>query len=385
MLSPKKFWHSFKELGVNFATGVPDSLLKDFCKFLDASLDSSKHIITANEGGSIAIATGTYLSTKQPALVYMQNSGIGNAINPLLSLTDPKVYSIPMILIIGWRGEPGIKDEPQHKQQGEVTTSLLEAMGINYKIVNPAETNELEIAKMAYETSIKKSSPFVLLIRKGVFRSDEKLLEKEKEKEKEKIVSTINRESSIELLVNNIPKNTIVISTTGHISRELYEIRRRIGSTDHIDFLTVGSMGHSSQIALGIAINKPKYNVVCIDGDGAFIMHMGSAAINGVIAPSNFKHIVLNNGAHGSVGGQPTVALDIDITSIAKGCKYKNIFGPISSIKALKNELNSFMKSSGPSLMEIYVDKIARKDLIRPIESPLENKNTFMKKVYKLK
>lgn len=371
MLSPEKLWLEFKTLGVNLATGVPDSLLKDFCKFLDQSLPKSRHIIAANEGASIAIAAGSYLSNQQPALVYMQNSGLGNAINPLLSLADPKVYSIPMVLVIGWRGEPGVKDEPQHIQQGQVTPELLDAMQVDYKIVDQADNNEADLAKLAYSKCTNSSSPFVLLIRKGVFTSDNKSIDEENNK-------YMNRESVIEEIVKSLPENSILVSTTGHISRELYEIRKRIASTDHIDFLTVGSMGHSSQIALGIAINKPNSNVLCLDGDGAFIMHMGSIAINGILGLSNFKHIVLNNGAHGSVGGQPTVGFDINISDIAKACKYKNIFGPITSIEILREQLTSFFESKGPSLMETYVDKIARKDLGRPAESPLENRDKIM-------
>lgn len=377
MIDPEVFWDGFKSCGIDFATGVPDSLLKDFCAFLDKSLPKNKHIISANEGAAIALAAGHYLSTKIPALVYMQNSGLGNAINPLLSLADEEVYSIPMILVIGWRGENGVKDEPQHKKQGEVTTSILEAMKVKYRIIDKNDSDPLEICRNAFYESTKNNAPFVLLVRKGTFEKKSKLEEEIKFKN-----NLLNREDTIKTIIENIPKNTIVVSTTGHISRELYEIRKRSNDPDGIDFLTVGSMGHSSQIALGIAINKPDFKVLCIDGDGALIMHMGSMAINGSLKLNNFRHILLNNGVHGSVGGQPTVGFETNFVNIAASCNYENIFGPIKSLDNLESNIKIFNKINGPNFMEIHVDKKAREDLGRPKESPIENKLQFMEKIF---
>ncbi len=377
MINPEVFWNGFKSCGIDFATGVPDSLLKDFCGFLDKSLPKNKHIISANEGAAIALASGHYLSTKMPALVYMQNSGLGNAINPLLSLADEEVYSIPMIVVIGWRGENGVRDEPQHKKQGEVTTSLLDAMKIKYRIIDKNDSNPLEICKNAFHESLNGSAPFVLLVRKGTFEKINKI-----EKEIKIKSNLLNREGTIKKILENTSKNTIVVSTTGHISRELYEIRKRLIDDDGIDFLTVGSMGHSSQIAIGIAINKPDFNVLCIDGDGALIMHMGSMAINGSLKLNNFRHILLNNGAHGSVGGQPTVGFQTNFVKIAAACNYKNIFGPVENIDNLVSDLYNFNNKAGPNFMEIYVDKKAREDLGRPKESPVENKIKLMEKIF---
>ena len=377
MLDPEIFWLKFEALGVNFATGVPDSLLKDFCYFLEDNLPKKRHIIAANEGGSIAIATGHYISSEKPALVYMQNSGIGNAINPLLSLADEKVYSIPMILIVGWRGEPGVKDEPQHAKQGQIMIDLLKALRIKYRIVSPQDDNEDEIAKTAYENAMINKSPYVLLIKKGTFKGNSS-------SPKDLSNNFLNRESVIEIITNYLPRNSVVVSTTGHISRELYEIRKKNKCHENIDFLTVGSMGHSSQIALSIAINKPNLNIFCIDGDGSFLMHMGSAAINGNLGLNNFNHIVLNNGSHGSVGGQPTVGFNTNLINIAKSCNYKNLYGPIDNFETLKFNLRESLLASGPKFMEVYVDNLSRKDLGRPKESPLENKLDIMQKIKNL-
>ncbi len=377
MLDPGEFWLNFESLGVNFATGVPDSLLKEFCYFLQDHLPEKKHIIAANEGSSIALATGHYISTEKPALVYMQNSGIGNAINPLLSLADEKVYSIPIILVVGWRGEPGVKDEPQHLKQGEVMIDLLKVMRIKYRVINSDDSDEMEIAKTAYEQAMKSQTPYVLLVKKGTFKSNSPEV-------KDTSNNFLNRELVIETITKHLPSNSVVVSTTGHISRELYEIRKKYNSNEKIDFLTVGSMGHSSQIALSIAINKPNLNVFCIDGDGSLLMHMGCMAINGNLGLENFNHIVLNNGSHGSVGGQPTVGFDTNFINIAKSCNYKNLYGPIDDLSKLRLNLKKSILEDGPTFIEVYVDNVSRKDLGRPKESPLDNKLEIIKKLRKM-
>jgi phosphonopyruvate decarboxylase len=368
MIEPSQFVKLLQLNGVDFFTGVPDSLLKDICAYITDNIDGNHHIIAANEGGAVALATGHYLATGNIPLVYMQNSGIGNAVNPLLSLVDPDVYSIPMLLMVGWRGEPGIKDEPQHKKQGAVTCDLFDAMGIEWTIV-PDSLEDFLVRLKGIIDSIKQSKkPHVLIIRKGVFSNWQ--LQKSSNTAFE-----LSREQAIESLIKAFPKDAAIVSTTGMASRELYEIREKNGMGHEQDFLTVGSMGHASQIALGIALEKRGRTIVCLDGDGATLMHMGSLGINGSIAPINYFHVVLNNTAHDSVGGQPTVADTVCLIDIAKACKYKTVIS-ISNREDILSFVSS--KPEGPVFMEIKVNKGARKDLGRPKESPQINKELFM-------
>jgi phosphonopyruvate decarboxylase len=358
---------------VSFFTGVPDSLLKDFCLFISREVHQHQHIITANEGNAVALATGYHLATGEIGLVYMQNSGLGNAINPLISLTDPAVYEIPMLLMIGWRGEPGVPDEPQHAKQGEITPDLLEVLGIPFVIL----PIDLEPAKEALDKITKilrdEKRQCAMVIRKGSFA---KFTDKTNHPNLEKGIS---REGAIHQIAKSLQESDIVVSTTGMISRELFEFRADTNSQElGQDFLTVGSMGHASQIALGIALQKTDRNVYCLDGDGAFIMHMGGVAVIGAQAPSNFKHIVLNNGAHDSVGGQPTVALAMDIPTIAISCKYKAA-RQIVDIVELGDALGWLKNVEGPALLEILVSKGSRPNLGRPTLTPHENKLNFMK------
>lgn len=365
------FFQQLTNNGVNFFTGIPDSLLKDFCAYITDNVSEKNHIIAANEGSAVGMASGHYLSTKSIPLVYMQNSGIGNAINPLLSLADKKVYSIPLLLLVGWRGEPGVHDEPQHISQGEVTLSLLEAIRIPYSILNVQENIiQLQLNK-AFEYLNKESAPYALIVRKGTF-SPYTL------KKTGNDTSLLGREEAINAVIEQIENNGIIVSTTGMISRELYELRDKKNQGHNRDFLTVGSMGHSSQIALGIALNKPERKVYCFDGDGAMLMHLGGLSSIGDRKPENFIHIIFNNGAHDSVGGQPTVANGIDIQTLSKSLGYNcaakadNVEGIVSFFQSIKS------CNKGPVLLEIKVKKGARKDLGRPKSSPIENKNIFM-------
>jgi len=373
MINCKGFFNLLKEKEINFFTGVPDSLLKYFCYYIMDNTDSKNHIISANEGGAIALASGYHLSTGKIGLVYMQNSGQGNSVNPLVSLADPDVYSIPILLLIGWRGEPGKQDEPQHAKQGKITLDLLNALEIPYEIL----PDSLEAAEKILEKAIthmkEKNAPFALVAKKGVF--EEYILKNESQPSFE-----MNREDAIKLIVDDIDdlsSEDVVISTTGKISRELFEYREKLKQDHDKDFLTIGSMGHASQVALGIALQKPNRQVYCFDGDGSVIMHMGSLAIIGQQSPKNFKHIVFNNGAHDSVGGQPTTGFEIDLQLIAKACGYKTAL-KAETEEDTKEKIELLKTSEGPAFLEIVVNKGARKDLGRPTITPIENKKYFM-------
>ena len=351
-------------------TGVPDSLLKDLCAYVTDNSDAAHNIIAANEGAAVGIAAGHYLATGEVPVVYMQNSGIGNAVNPLMSLADEKVYSIPVLLVIGWRGEPGVHDEPQHVKQGEVTLSLLDAMQIPYVVLPDEDTAALDAVRTVVDSCKKLSKPHAIVIRKNTFG---------KYKLKNKAVSgyPISREEALAMLVKAIDGDSMVVSTTGKLSRELFELREALGQGHGNDFLTVGSMGHSSSTALGIALEKPGRRIFCFDGDGAFIMHMGAITNIGALAPKNLVHVVFNNGAHESVGGQPTLGFGIDICAIARACGYSEAFTVATEeeFAALSSRVNTL---EGPALVEIRVGINSRDNLGRPTTTPIENKQAFM-------
>ena len=371
MIKAKFFYELLKRNEVNFFTGVPDSLLKDICSYISDNSSPRNHVISANEGGGIALAMGHYLASKKVPLVYMQNSGFGNIINPLLSLADSKVYSIPMILLIGWRGEPGVKDEPQHLKQGQVSESLLKTLEIPYIIISKNTTNIDEVISNLINSAIQNNGPVAILVRKGAF---------EPYTLKNKVVTAfdLNRESAIIRVSELLNDSDIVVATTGKTSRELFEYRVSKSAGHQRDFLTVGGMGHANQIALGIAIAKPKRTVYCFDGDGAALMHTGSLGIIGELKPKNFKHIIFNNGAHDSVGGQPTIGFNIDFCKIAEGFNYKKTF-KIKNIEEFNSTYSQFKSEKGPCLLEILINKGARNDLGRPTTSPKDNKVNFMK------
>lgn len=373
MINIKEFYDELLNNDIDFFTGVPDSLLKFFCAFIKDNVSERKNIIAANEGNAIGLAAGYHLATKKIGLVYMQNSGIGNALNPLVSLADKLVYSLPMLLIIGWRGEPNKKDEPQHKKQGIITTKILDVLDIKYEVLdNNTNNDEMRvILQKAYDFMKENNEPYAIVIKKGTF--DEYIL-------KDNCIYNfgMTREEAIGVLVNSIEKNAAVISTTGMASRELFELREKYKQDHNRDFLTVGSMGHASQIALGVALSNKDKEVYCIDGDGALLMHLGGLTTIGNQKPKNFKHILINNGVHDSVGGQETVGFKIDILAIAKGCGYKECFS-CSSREELAKLLERIKDGEGPILLEIRVQKGARKDLGRPTSTPIENKEAFMK------
>jgi phosphonopyruvate decarboxylase len=368
MIAPELFVGELQSRGTGFFTGVPDSLLKNLCAYITDAFDEKHHIIAANEGNAVALAVGHHLATGTIPMVYMQNSGEGNAVNPLLSLADGDVYRIPLLLCIGWRGEPGVHDEPQHVKQGKVTLSLLDTMGIPFQILS-SEPDEMKTqVEKAYAHMRSEGNPYALIIQKGLF-GDYAL------KNAQDVEGTMSREEALELVAKHTAQDAIYVSTTGMASRELYEIRERNGESHQKDFLTVGSMGHASQIALGIALSKKTRQVVCLDGDGAVLMHLGGMAIIGTTKPENYVHIILNNGAHDSVGGQPTVGRDVDLASVALCLGYK------ASVKAnTQKQLIDALKADGPGprCIEVLVRKGNRKDLGRPKSTPVENKQAFM-------
>ena len=370
MIRPSFFIDTLQKHDIDFYAGVPDSLLKNICAYTSDHLDSRHNIIAANEGGAVGIAAGYHLATSKIPVVYMQNSGEGNIINPLASLTDKEVYNIPVLLLIGWRGKPGVHDEPQHVKQGKVTLPLLDTMGIHYQVLSQEESvAETQIAEaVAY---MKQSNEvYALVVEKNTF--DTYTLQNKVEN-----ALTLSREEAIQTVAAALGPKDCIVSTTGMISRELFEYRTAMGQSHERDFLTVGSMGHASQIALGIALEKPDRHVWCFDGDGAVIMHMGSMAITASKAPVNFVHVLFNNGAHDSVGGQPTVGLDIDVPAIAKAVGYKHAFS-VDSAGGLQEILRSPEILEGPTLIQVCVRKGNRKDLGRPTTTPIENKNALM-------
>lgn len=359
-----------KVLGADFFTGVPDSLLKPLCDYLmDKEGISGKHIIASNEGNCTALAAGYHMATGNVPVVYMQNSGIGNIINPAASLLNVKVYAIPCIFVVGWRGEPGTRDEPQHIYQGEVTLKLLEDMDIRTCVVSKDTTAaEMGKAMQDFQPALSAGKSVAFVIRKGALTYDG-------------IVDYHNhnimrREEIIRHIIKIAGENPI-ISTTGKASRELFELRENNGQGHQYDFLTVGSMGHSSSIALGIALNKPGQKIWCIDGDGAALMHMGAMAVIGQKAPGNLVHIVINNGAHETVGGMPTVAGKLDFIEIARGCGYPYAVSAADS-KELDEALKDAEIRNELTFIEVKSAVGAREDLGRPTTTAIENKQSFM-------
>ncbi len=374
MIQPKAFIENLEQGGIDFFAGVPDSLLKNLCAYITDNIARENNIIAANEGGAVALAAGYHLATGKAGCVYMQNSGEGNAVNPLLSLMDADVYKMPLLLLIGWRGEPGVHDEPQHVKQGKVTLSLLETMGIPYSVMDESWESQMDKAlKTIHETN----GIYALIVRKGTF--EDYKLHKQETAEWE-----LGREEAIQIVVDKLREDDIVVSTTGMISRELFEYREAKGQGHAHDFLTVGSMGHASQIALGIALQKQERRVVVFDGDGALLMHMGGMAIIGDYNPKNLVHVVFNNGAHDSVGGQPTVGQKINIEAIAKAVGYADVISVDNqmSLMAAMNHVNNAV-IDGVSLINVNVRKGNRKDLGRPTTTPQQNKEALMKELLK--
>lgn len=359
-------------IGAEFYTGVPDSQLMAFCNYLMSTygIDPKHHIIAANEGNCTAIAAGYHFATGKIPVVYMQNSGVGNIINPVASLLNDKVYAIPMIFIIGWRGEPGVHDEPQHIYQGKVTLKLLEDMDINTFVIHEETTDdEVFFAMQEFNSILKDGKDVAFVVCRNAIFYDNKV--------KYENSNNMIREEIIQHIVK-VSEDDPIISTTGKTSRELFETRVLYNQSHKYDFLTVGSMGHSSSIALGVAINKPDTKIWCVDGDGALLMHMGALAVIGSNSPKNMIHIVINNESHETVGGMPTVAGNINFVLIAKACGYKRAVR-VNSFDELDNELELAKKENSLCFIEVMCSIGSRKNLGRPTTSTIENKRNFMK------
>ena len=361
-----------ESIGAEFYTGVPDSQLQALCNYLmnTYGIDPHHHVIAANEGNCTAMAAGYHLATGKIPVVYMQNSGIGNSVNPVVSLLYDKVYAIPCIFIVGWRGEPGEHDEPQHIFQGEVTIRLLEDMGITVYILDRTTTEADVKGQMErFRPLLARGKSVAFVVRKHALQYGERVEYRND--------FVLKREEIIEHIAR-IAQQDIIVSTTGKASRELFEIRERNGESHQYDFLTVGSMGHSSSIALGIALNKPNTKIWCIDGDGAALMHMGAMAVIGANRPENLVHIVINNEAHETVGGMPTVGGYMDMVKIAQGCGYLHAVR-VGDLQGLDAALTEAKKTNGLTFIEVKAAIGARSDLGRPTTTARENKESFMR------
>jgi phosphonopyruvate decarboxylase len=370
MLAPVDYLRVLRDAGVTFFTGIPDSLLKEFCACVTMTLKPEDHLIAANEGASVGLAIGHYIGTGSLPLVYLQNSGLGNTVNPLLSLASPEVYGTPMLLMLGWRGEPGKKDEPQHVHQGRVMMKILEDMDLPVVVLSN-DIAEAEVqTKLAAQQARDIKGPVALIVKKNTFD--------EYAAPKAEADLPMGREEAIMAVAENLEDNAAVICTTGMASRELFEFRSRKEAGHHRDFLTVGGMGHANQIALGLAMAQPTRPVYCFDGDGAALMHMGSMAITGQSNASNLIHLVFNNGVHGSVGGQPTVGFNIDMTQIATACGYA-ISQRVATKEDLHRAISVARASNGVTFIEVQVRPGNRADIGRPTSTPAQNKVAIMK------
>ena len=378
MINLDKFYNALKEANIEFISGVPDTLLNDFCIGLKQNWIQEKHVIAANEGNAIALAAGYFLATRSIPLVYMQNSGMGNAMNPLISLTDKYVYSIPMVLLIGWRGEPGSGDWPQHKRQGELSPVLLDALNIPYRILDEEEDDALNSIEWSIETASNLNQPTALLVKKNVLAKKEKSgfdgLSQEYK---------LTREEAITEIVRSAPKNTLFVASTGRITRELHAIRGMLNQTHGNDFLNVGAMGHAVSIASGIASAKPEKNVICLDGDAAVLMHMGSMAISANLKLNNLLHIVLNNGVHESVGGQDSVGFQVNLNEIAKQAGYRTLDKYIENRAQIADGIKAMNNIIGPSFIELRIKKGMRDDMPVLKIDTLKSKDEFIESAIK--
>lgn len=373
MIDQKKFYECLQDAGVEFVTGVPDTLLNDFCLYMASELPQDRHVIAANEGNAVALAAGYHLATGSIPLVYMQNSGIGNATNPLLSLVNQGVYAIPMVLLIGWRGAPDVKDHAQHKKQGEIMPILLQAMDIPFRIIDNDGEEAFELARWAVDSACERSGPVALLAKKGMFEKGQK-----DEASAVGQAFSMSREQAIHCIINSLPEDTIFVATTGRATRELYDLRRLNGMGHETDFLNVGAMGHASQIAAGIALARKDRLVVCLDADAAAIMHLGGLTTIGKLSPPNFLHVALNNGAHESVGGQESAGFVVNLTGIAENAGYRTIDTAVQTEQDLQEAVQTFMSAKGPFFVDIHIRKGIRSDL-GPLKVSLsELKETFM-------
>lgn len=368
MIQPKDFFEAMSARGVGFYAGVPDSLLANFCAYVDDQGGRDKHLITANEGNAVALAMGYHMATNKVATVYMQNSGLGNTVNPLTSLADPEVYKVPMLLVVGWRGEPGFKDEPQHVKQGRVTLSQLDVLEIPHWVLD-ANSDVNAILDAAFASMRERNAPVALVVRKDTFA-------KYKPQNTPAEASNLAREAALKQLLQLCSDDDLIVSTTGKTSREVFELRVKHGQKQR-DFLTVGGMGHTASIALGVAIGQPQRRVVCLDGDGSLLMHMGSMPVIAGYKPEHFVHVLLNNGSHESVGGQATSAGLVNFAQLANAVGYVG-YALASDLPSLQQAWQSLAHKQGPVLLEVKIKNGSRDDLGRPTTTAEQNKLAFM-------
>ena len=364
MISPKLLIKELIKNKIKFISGVPDSVLKNLTNLIEKK--KFLHIKAVNEGGAISACIGNFLATKNIGCAYLQNSGLSNAINPLISIADKNIYSIPILLIIGWRGAPGTKDEVQHKLKGEITKKILSLLKIKYLVIS--SNKDLQKISKLLKYSASKNKPVAVLIKN-------KTIEQEISNKKNKKKNNLSRIFFIKKLLKSIKKQTKIVSTTGYTSRELFYLRENYTKLKGKDFYMVGGMGHSSMVSLGISINNQ--DVICLDGDGSMLMHMGSLRSIGFYNPKKFKHILLNNFCHESVGGQETMSKGIDFKKVIDAFGYKNYFS-IKNKESTNLILKKFLNCKGPSLLEVFIDSGSIKDLIRPKDF-VKIKNRFMK------
>lgn len=366
------FVEQIKKMGIDTIAGVPDSTLKVLCDYLNFG-EEFNHYTTVDEGAALSLVAGTYLATGIPGCVYMQNSGIGNIVNPLTSMVNEKVYKIPMLFVIGWRGVPGEKDEPQHKFMGEITTKILDVLSVEYAVIdNKTSENEYyDVIKKA-KKKLDEEQQFAIIIKPGTFEVA-KFLDYTNN-------HVIEREEAIGKIFDNTEKEDILVSTTGKISRELYEYSEKERGNHNNIFMCVGGMGYASMIGYGIAAKKEKKKVYCLDGDGAMLMHMGNAAFIGNNPLKNYVHICINNSAHESVGGMPTAGKQTDFIEIANASGYKYV-KLIENKEDLDKELKELKNIEGPVFLEIKVSIGSRSDLGRPKESAIQNKIIFKENI----
>lgn len=350
MLNQKRVFEELVKHGVSFFTGVPDSYLNGFCNYALEHC-GGRNIIAANEGNAVGIASGHYFASREIPLVYMQNSGLGNAVNPLASLVDKDVYAVPMLLLIGWRGQGNTEpNHPQHKLQGEITLKLLEVMHIPCTVLEDDDEKFAKTVKKAVEYCKETNQPYGLIAPKGVMAANDKLNNMD-------TAYPMSREEAMEVILNNMPDDTIYSATTGRATRELFFLRERRGEIKDHDFLNVGSMGHASSVALGIALEKPNRKVVALDGDSACMMHMGAMTMVSKFDAPNFVHVVLNNGAHESVGGQPSAGHKIDFTEIAEACGYATVGHPVTTKVELMEALEILRDCGKASFIDCRIHK----------------------------
>lgn len=370
-MEAKDFVEKIREIGIDTLIGVPDSTLKEFCDYINSEgKQELDHYIAVNEGAAVGIAAGTYLATGIPSCVYMQNSGLGNCVNPITSLMNEEIYDIPMLLLIGWRGKPGMTDEPQHKFMGKITKEMLATLNIKNSVINKETTLEdLELVFKNALRELQKNHQYAIIVEKETFT---------KKKKRKKNHYSFIREDAIALILQNTRREDIVVSTTGKISREVYEQADKIYGQHDQEFLTLGGMGYASMIAFGIAQKQKKKKVYCLDGDGALLMHMGTLAFLGKENPVNMVHICLNNDAHESVGGISTGATGANYSKIAKCCGYKKTYS-VETAEELQYVLEKLKKEKGLIFVEVKVAMDSREDLGRPKETAVENKKRFMR------